>query len=297
MKAGIVIAGTALFGITHAWAAADYQAIQKQLGIPASVASVVDASGKDPQYIIIQDIHRHPEAQQNISAMIMYGLRHWGTTELFVEGSWAKGDELKESTPHFSSLLDAVREGRMGGAEMAVAMTPNPDLKFMGLEDADVYRQNVEAYEAVESARDDALRELETSRLLSRVFDSSPNDSCSLVKRLIQLRLKPSEYADYLQHPYHASPNSRLAEAVASAEHFYQVANERSRIFLEKAKAMHQSGIQVLVVGGFHTAAMTEQLRQEGISYVVLSPQITQGGYEDLYARGMHDTISALKLR
>jgi len=41
---------------------------------------------------------------------------------------------------------------------------------------------------------------------------------------------------------------------------------------------------------------MAKTLRQEGISYVVLAPRITQGGFEDLYSQGMHQTISALKL-
>jgi hypothetical protein len=188
-----------------------------------------------------------------------------GAKEIFLEGAWTHGQTA--------------------------------DYAFLGLEDPDIYRQNVAAYEAVEKVRDEALRELETARIFSSALDADSAEQWPQIKRLIQLRLKPAEYADYMKNPYRTTENTALAGAVSSAEHFYALANERSRIFLEKAQTLHRSGTQVLVVGGFHTKAMAEELKRKGISYVVLSPHMTQGGFEKLYADGMHETVSALKLR
>ena len=265
-----------------ACAAGDYAAVQKRLGIPTTVATVVDASGSQPQYILIQDIHRHPEVQKNIAAAILYGLKHWGTLEIYVEGAW---DER----------VAAVRTGDLQGPQMAIAMS-GQDVRLVGLEDPDIYRKNVSAYEAVEKDREEALLELETARVLDRFADAG-TQPWAMINRLIELKLKPGDYAGYQKNPFRPASKSILAGAVMSAERYYDLANERSGIFLKKANALHQSGRQVLVIGGFHTTAMAQDLRRQGISFAVLSPRVTQGGYEDLYAQGMHATISALQRR
>ncbi len=47
---------------------AEYPALQKVLDVPLSIAAVVDANTTGlPEYILIQDIHRHPEAQAEYS--------------------------------------------------------------------------------------------------------------------------------------------------------------------------------------------------------------------------------------
>jgi opacity protein-like surface antigen len=244
-------------------AADAFEAMQKKLGIPLSEGTVVDVSGRQPDMILIQDVHRHPEAQQHIRAMILRAMTRMGANEIFLEGAWTHGQ--------------------------------NADYAFLGLEDPDAYRANVAAYEAVEKDRQQALQEIDTAQLFESALDAA-SPSWSQVKRLIQLRLKPAEYAQYIQHPFRPASDSALARTVEAAELFYEIANQRSDIFLAKAKEHHLSGPQVLVIGGFHTAGMAEKLRKEGISYVVLAPRVTQGGFEDLYSQGMHQTISALKL-
>ena len=250
-------------------ASSDFAPIQKSLGIPTSLAIVTDASmpkgaaSDYPEFILIQDIHRHPEAQGNIRATILYSLKHWNHSEVFLEGAWAQGK--------------------------------TQDYSFSGLENEQLYRDNVAAYQAVAEVQEAALEELETATLFGNVFDDARGPSWGTIKRLIQLRLKPSEYAEYVKTPFHSQTPSALATAVSSAEHFYELANARSHVFLDKAKSPYD-GPRVLVIGGFHTVAMAEELRRQGYSYAVLSPRVTQGGYEGLYAQGMHETISALKL-
>lgn len=257
--------GVSIFCLAgQAFASGSFEAVQKKLGIPLSEGTVVDASGRKPEIILIQDVHRHPEAQQHIRAMIMSAMTRMGAKDIFLEGAWTHGQTA--------------------------------DYEFSGLEDQDTYRANVAAYEAVEKDRAEALQELDTTQLFENVLDADAPPSWPQIRRLIQLRLKPAEYAEYAKHPYRPASASALARAVESAELFYEIANQRSDIFLAKAKEHHQSGPQVLVIGGFHTAGMAEKLRQEGIPYVVLAPRITQGGFEDLYSQGMQQTINALKL-
>lgn len=257
-------------GVSILWAAgqvradASFEAMQKKLGIPLSEGAVVDASGQTPEIILIQDVHRHPEAQQHIRAMIVSAMTRLGVGDIFLEGAWTNGQTA--------------------------------DYEFSGLEDQDTYRANVAAYEAVEKDRDEALQEIDTAELFENTLDANDTPSWPQIKRLVELRLKPAEYAVYIQHPFRPATKSALARAAQAAEHFYELANRRSDIFLAKVREHHGSGPQVLVVGGFHTVGMAEKLRQEGISYVVLAPRITQGGYDDLYNRSMHQTISALKL-
>jgi len=290
-------------GVSLSWlacqtlAAADFDLLQKKIGVPKSIGSIVDAAGENPRMILIQDVHRHPEAQQNIAAMIIFGLRHWGAKEVLVEGAWDEGDSLRNGASQFPSLRQAVREGKLGGAEMAVAMAPDQNFRFLGLEDPEIYRQNVEAYEAVVKTRDSAMQELETGRLLERIFDTDTAQPTAQVKRLIELRMKPQEYAAYARNPCRPSANTNLAVAIRSAEHYYELANRRSKIFLASARRLHREGAQVLVIGGFHTQAMAQALREAGVSFVVLSPRITRGGYDELYEHGMHETVSALKLQ
>lgn len=245
-------------------AAGSFEALQKKLGIPLSEGTVVDAYGRRPEIILIQDVHRHPEAQQHIRAMILYGLKNWGAKQVFLEGAWS------------------------GGATQ--------DFRYLGLEDPEVYRANVAAYESVAKVREEALRQIDTAQLFADTFDAASAPSWEQIRRLVQLRLKPAEYADYARHPYRpAASDSGLAGAIRAAESFYELANRRSQIFLGKARSQRTFGTQVLVVGGFHTAAMAQELRKEGVSYAVFSPRVTEGGYEELYSRGMRETINALK--
>src|ERR1019366_677870 len=111
------------------------------------------------------------------------------------------------------------------------------------LEDPEVYRANVSAYESVADARPEALRQIDMAQLFENTFDAASAPSWEQIRRLVQLRLKPAEYADYARHPYRpAVSDSSLAGAIASAESFYELANRRSLIFLRKTRAQRASG-------------------------------------------------------
>lgn len=278
--------------------------LQRDLGIPSTIARVVDgncpAGQSVPEYILIQDVHRHPEAQGHISALLMYGARHWGLKEVFLEGAQAHQYVIRPAQQSPQDLRNALQEGRIGGAEMAAAMMPGTDMTLIGIEQPELYKSNVQIYEEVDRLRAGAMRELSMTRLLQEGLDVSretpAEDRFDIAEKLLQLRLKPSEYAAYLEHPVSARPDSTLTQALHTAELFYVLADERSRVYTEVLTADAESEPRAAVIGGFHTARMAEELRKQGHSFVVLSPHITMGGFDELYAKGMQQTISALKI-
>ncbi len=282
----------------------DLDQIQHALGIPASIAKVTDgvlaAGEKLPEFLLVQDVHRHPEVQGNIAALVLYGSHHWGLQDVYLEGAEAGarvGIFPERST---GSLREAVQSGLLSGAEMAAALEPDSPLELRGLEDPELYRENVEAYEHSERLREPALRELNTAQFIRKSLDLetdilSDEEKARLIK-MLELRLKPADHASFEKNPYAAPGSSELNEAIQAAETFYALADQRSAAFLKNAQFPSRGAPRLLVVGGFHTEKMASLLRREGRSFAILSPHITQTGYDGLYARGMRQTISALKL-
>lgn len=70
--------------------------VQNEMDIPTHWARVTDAFWpKDhmlillqPDYILIQDVHRNPDVQTQITALIMHGYRRWGVRKVFMEGAF-----------------------------------------------------------------------------------------------------------------------------------------------------------------------------------------------------------------
>lgn len=264
-----------------------HSVVQQRLGIPPAIAAVTDMSLANPhelpRYILIQDLHEHLEAQGAITAILLYGRRAWGTREVFVEGAQGPLERSSLRAEH-------------SGAERAVLMDTEQSLSLVGIEDWDVYRENLSAYFQTRRLQKAALHELDTIRVLGRTLDvkatSRPWDR---LERMIRLELRPQEYADAMETPTLLRSPS-LAQALESASQFYRLATHRSSIFLAKSAEVNALGPRILVVGGFHTPDMADALRQKGESFVVLTPRITRMGDDKRYAKRMEESLSALRL-
>lgn len=87
-----------------------------------------------------------------------------------------------------------------------------------------------------------------------------------------------------------------LEDARADFGRFYQLVGERDNAFVENAHRImteqHESAA-VLIAGGYHTAHLTELLRAEGTSYIVLTPVVTDTTdherYEELLLSHLKD--------
>ena len=87
-----------------------------------------------------------------------------------------------------------------------------------------------------------------------------------------------------------------LEEARADFGRFYQLVGERDIAFVENAnRIMSEKGEKaaVLIAGGYHTSHLTELLRKEGTSYIVLTPVVTDSTdherYEELLLSHLKD--------
>ncbi len=290
---------------------------QNLLHIPEMLARITDASDDAqpetvPDYILIQDVHRHPLVQARIAALIEQGYDRWGVRKVFLEGAFTVLDlSVFHRVPAKTrSLLVSrlVREGHLSGAELAAVTImerewrnpPVSPFQLFGLEEPQVYRENVQAYQQVVSLRERALQELV---LIRRVQGSmkwtGPNPMVKQLDRteaLLRLKITPYEY-DAFRREKALIPSSRpLDPAISAAEEFYRLAELRSQVFLKKAASFVPASLapRILVVGGFHTALMAAKLRAEGRSFVVLSPQVGNSPEEPLYERRLNETVQTL---
>jgi hypothetical protein len=194
------------------------ESIQHFLVIPSTVAQVTDMNlsmdaAQMPEFILIQDVHKHPEVQRNVASLILQGYAQWGVRKVFVEGAFTGVDlsmfhRLPEQTRDLL-LSRLVQEGNLSGAEFASVLltesewsNPQPcPFQLFGMEDAQLYRQNISAYREVLSLRDNALGELlSIRRLQNEIHIPQPNILAQQLDRteaLIKLKMTPSDFAAY----------------------------------------------------------------------------------------------------
>gem|GEM_PF-2785642 len=75
------------------------------------------------------------------------------------------------------------------------------------------------------------------------------------------------------------APSQAVTESMPKMEDFYSVAIKRDKALVDNTiEAMNKTGspISVLVTGGFHSEGMTKLLETQGVSYIVVCPNITK---------------------
>jgi len=75
------------------------------------------------------------------------------------------------------------------------------------------------------------------------------------------------------------TPSDAVKESMPKLEDFYSIAIKRDRALVDNTlQAMKKEGVQicVLVTGGFHSEGIARMLEQQGISYIVVCPNITK---------------------
>jgi len=72
---------------------------------------------------------------------------------------------------------------------------------------------------------------------------------------------------------------SIISQRLPLIDEFYKVAVKRNEALIENTLSemeLEDSNIAILITGGFHTQGITELLKEQGISYKVISPSITE---------------------
>lgn len=292
--------------------------IQNFLNVSSSLALVTDACVYPPRsvpsIILIQDVHKHPEVQSHIASLIVSGYERWGASKVFLEGAVSRVDmtvfhRLPDIT-RTAMLGRLVLSGDLSGPETAAVMImekewrnpPVSPFELVGMEQGKLYRENLQAFKNVVTQRDAALYELNRIRHLQESLPIPPStrmtQQLDRTEALIRLKLSPAEFSEY-QEQRSATPSSPVLDPVLrSAERFYQLADVRSRVFIDEISRKYPASVgpKIVVVGGYHTAMMTAQLRRMSKSFVVLTPRLTQRGNDPLYERRMIESLSALRV-
>ncbi|NQT05996.1 MAG: hypothetical protein HQ575_00475 [Candidatus Omnitrophica bacterium] len=84
-----------------------------------------------------------------------------------------------------------------------------------------------------------------------------------------------------------------LMNNLATLENFYNVAFERDEAFLRNSLEKmnkERARFAVLITGGFHTKNLTRLFKENAISYLVLTPNLTQATDEELYDRVLKES-------
>ncbi len=90
----------------------------------------------------------------------------------------------------------------------------------------------------------------------------------------------------------------QLDDFLKEAASFYQVADERSRAFVDNMLARMQQqnqNIALLITGGFHTDGVLKALREKGVSCLALKPRLTKQDILNPYFRLLTQKQTALE--
>jgi hypothetical protein len=257
-----------------------------------------DTADNGPDYILLQDVHGHPEAQGKLAALIIHGVRQWGARNLLIEGAF-QGWSGRPEASSLGEFHDRMRRGEIAAPLIALRILSDASLTLHGIEHPASYRENLDLYQALRADRGSAERELKAIRLLGSGIDLSPRFSDSdlqLASLAVSLSMRPADFEKWKQQPI--EPQSpALRRTLRQARRFYEVAHARSLAFVDAAERVAASSPKVMLTGGFHTEAMAEELRRLGRSYVVLAPRLTRRHSRQGYEERLDESVSALKLQ
>ncbi|MBU4343210.1 MAG: hypothetical protein KKG21_04295, partial [Candidatus Omnitrophica bacterium] len=131
----------------------------------------------------------------------------------------------------------------------------------------------------------------------------------SIMKNLLNVKVVPEEYNYFVKNKKDFDPefwvnflreksnqfnlslkipnNYHIIEDnLQKIEYFYEIADERNRVFLRKTEERINKdnvNLAALIAGGFHTPRLTQLITEAGYSYIVISPKITQETDETFY--------------
>ncbi|MBN1688584.1 MAG: hypothetical protein JW893_05750 [Candidatus Omnitrophica bacterium] len=117
-----------------------------------------------------------------------------------------------------------------------------------------------------------------------------------LARKILLLEATPADLEGYV--PNHLAIRSDMGEAglekaLELSLHFYTLAKKRDDVFLQKITTDPKlSGNIIVVAGGFHTEGLSQRLREAGISYLVVQPDLGKTSPDqELYMKRMRDHI------
>ena len=190
-------------------------------------------------------------------------------------------ESFKENYPNLYDYIKLVRKQSVIDIDML-------------LEETDLIKDTVKdfLFESQEARKLDAL--LNEKRLLDALLklewtrddlDKWNSNSCSVEKILDSVKRITGGVSGF---DWQISPEKRNAFVEWSKKCllFYELALKRDRVLLEKTlEFMHKNSTScvALVSGGFHSAGISDLLKEKGYDFVVLTPRITSMDFDTPY--------------
>lgn len=172
------------------------------------------------------------------------------------------------------------------------SFTDYPDFsRWAGLVVLQSEIQAAKLFEETQQLTDEILNKLaqspEEKQLIQKYKDYL------LLKKLLNLELTSKEYEEILNRQTHLTPHSLFAgdaDVKRLALQFYADAKKRDEVMLQNTLAQLKETSKtkaVLITGGFHSQGLLDKLKQNNISYLEITPRISEidsanKTYEDL---------------
>jgi hypothetical protein len=126
----------------------------------------------------------------------------------------------------------------------------------------------------------------------------SKKDHFSLNGVIAFLKENSQKYNVRLRDGFRFIDETKLKELIPAAENFYTFADERNEVIagrLFDAMEKEKTNVAILVVGGFHTEAIKKALKEKGLAYAVITPNIQNEVSYNPYVEVMTDTRNPLE--
>lgn len=156
-----------------------------------------------------------------------------------------------------------------------------------------------EELDALHEAVEHALVTTDEARALARLLKQR-----ELLDGLVHAKLSPRQWTQYRQERAALAPEfDGLRSALPHFEQFYDLAHRRDEAFvrntlqlLDPKSAIHNPKSAILLItGGFHTSGLTEQLKQQGIAYAVITPSSAAPLDERRYQARLQNEVPPLE--
>jgi len=152
-----------------------------QIEVPNDLASIEEAyeapARLDPKLILhIQNAHGNYEAQSQIKKLLKYLQQTYGFNLLFLEGAVEKLDPnylnfFPEPENNLKLAEHLAKKGELTGAELYLVDAPS-EVEAIGIEQAELYRANFEAFKKVHASKTEVNRFLEGLKAQLETFAS-----------------------------------------------------------------------------------------------------------------------------
>ncbi len=199
------------------------------------------------------------------------------------------------------SFEELLRSGKIAADKLELYPEAKKYLEIMKLQDRISHR---EFFHQIDEA---------VLRLKEKLFSSDEEKALDakserflLAKRIILFQATPDDLNAYESQKTEIDADmdaEGLGKALDLALSFYEIAKKRDEIFFQKVTSDEKlQGDVAIVTGGFHTEGLSQQMKEAGISYVVVTPDLANEAPNDqLYFQRLQEnmitaqTLSALR--